>query len=130
MKALLAALLVALAASQAPQALVEEALQLVPRLQALEEAGFNVTSLAEEVNRAIRLAEEGRTGEARAVLDQVEARIAELEAQAPGHARAQELRLYLEAIALALIPVAGYLLIPRAYLYLWARLRRDWVVEE
>lgn len=130
MKPLLAALLVALAASQATQAIVDEALHLVPRLQALEEAGFNVTSLALEVNRAIQLAEQGNTTGARAVLDQVEARIAELEAQAPGHARALEIRLYLEVLALALLPVAGYLLIPRVYLYLWARLRRDWVVEE
>jgi len=108
---------------------VEEALSQVPRLQELDDAGYDVSGLSRTLNQTIWLAREGRVEEARGLLSSIEENITLLEEEAGAHRLAERLGLAAEITALALLPPAVHLLLPRAYLYLWAWARRRWVVE-
>jgi len=94
--------------------------------------GINVTSLVHELSKALKLIDEGSNEsllKAKAIIDHVKSEVKRLKAEAPRIILMDNLRKYLIVAALACIPIAFYFLLPRAYLALWFRVRRRWVVE-
>ena len=94
--------------------------------------GINVTSLVHELGKALKLIDEGSNEsvlKAKAIMDHVKSEVKRLKAEAPRIILMDNLRKYLIVAALACIPIAFYFLLPRAYLLIWFRVRRRWVVE-
>lgn len=94
--------------------------------------GINVTSLVHELGKALKLIDEGSNEsllKAKAIIDHVKSEVRKLKAEAPRIILMDNLRKYLIIAALACIPIAFYFLLPRAYLLIWFRVRRRWVVE-
>ena len=94
--------------------------------------GINVTSLVHELSKALKLIDEGSNEsvlKAKAIMDHVKSEVKRLKAEAPRIILMDNLRKYLIVAALACIPIAFYFLLPRAYLLIWFRVRRRWVVE-
>ena len=98
----------------------------------LGKEGINVTSLVHELSKALKLIDEGSNEsllKAKAIIDHVKSEVRKLKAEAPRIILMDNLRKYLIVAALACIPIAFYFLLPRAYLLVWFRIRRRWVVE-
>ncbi len=98
----------------------------------LGKEGINVTSLVHELSKALKLIDEGSNEsllKAKAIIDHVKSEVRKLKAEAPRIILMDNLRKYLIVAALACIPIAFYFLLPRAYLLVWFRVRRRWVVE-
>ena len=104
--------------------------EVVDRLSRLRSMGGNVTSLVDEVNRAIQYAESGDMDSASRILDRVEANITSLEPVVEHEYKIHTIEKYGVVAFLLLLPVIVYIGLPRLYLALWFRLRRKWIVEE
>lgn len=104
--------------------------QIVERLSRLRSMGGNITSLIEEVNKAIQLAENGDIDSANRILDRVEANITSLEPVVEHEYKIQTVEKYGIVAFLLILPLIVYIGLPRLYLALWFRLRRKWIVED
>uniref|UniRef100_A0A7C4FE87 Uncharacterized protein n=1 Tax=Ignisphaera aggregans TaxID=334771 RepID=A0A7C4FE87_9CREN len=101
---------------------------LVDRASKLHSMGVNTTNVVEKLSSAVEAYEHGDFEKAWAHLNEARKIVEELEKGA-GEAYSRLLLLKVATVALlASIPIAVYLLLPRAYLYLWFRVRRKWVV--
>ena len=101
---------------------------LVDRASKLHSMGVNTTSVVEKLSSAVEAYEHGDSEKAWALLNEARKIVEELEKGAGGtYSRLLLLKATTVAL-LASIPIAVYLLLPRAYLYLWFRVRRKWVV--
>jgi hypothetical protein len=101
---------------------------LVGRVSELYSKGLNVSDVIEKLNRAIVLYEENRPDEATRLVEEARSLIDDMSRVAD---RVYYTNMALKAItvtALASIPVLVYFLLPRAYLYLWFKSRRKWLV--
>lgn len=87
--------------------------------------GADVTAAVEELNKAIRLYEDGDASGA------VEAakRAAELAGDPPGTLERLTPRI-VAAAGLAMLPLAVYTLLPEVWARAWVWARRNWIVEE
>lgn len=104
--------------------------EVVERLSRLRSMGGNVTSLVEEVNKAIHYAESGDADSANRILDRVEANITSLEPVVEHEYKVHTIEKYGIVAFLLALPIIVYIGLPRLYLALWFRLRRKWIVEE
>jgi hypothetical protein len=101
---------------------------LVGRVSELYSKGLDVSDVIEKLNRAIVLYEENRSEEAIRLVEEARSLIDDMSRVAD---RVYYTNMALKAItvtALASIPVLVYFLLPRAYLYLWFKSRRKWLV--
>jgi len=103
--------------------------KLVKELGYLESSGLNVSSLVEELDKAVKLYYSGERSKALRILQSIEASVSKLKPLAREAAARRTMEKAITVAALASAPIAVYLLLPRAYLYLWYRLRRKWIVE-
>ena len=110
--------------------LLQEAMDLLSRIQELDRMEVNVSSLVHELNASIALLQEGRRAEAQKLLDDLNERVNQYESTAAGHYLRVRLYRFLTVGILLSIPVLFYLLFPRIYLYLWFRWRRRWIISE
>ena len=126
-----AALLPTVSAQQRPSfsSFDSEVGRLVGELSLIRSRGVNVTKYVNELNRAVSLYESGNSSEAYAIVDNLSNEI-------PGLLRLSEkvhmhilIKRYTAVGLLLVTPVLVYLLLPRAYLYLWYASRRNWIVE-
>jgi len=115
-------------AENSAQQIIDEALGVLERLQALSEKGLNVSKLAEELNEALDLAQAGDLESAKSKLASVEDEVSRLEAEADRYYAVSTAVKYAKVVGLLLIPVAFFFLFPRVYLYIWFKSRRRWVV--
>jgi len=102
--------------------------ELYTRTVRLASQGIDVGGVVEHLSRALKLLELGRYTEALEELGRAEGLLSELELGAGGTALRMRLARYGAAAALASVPLATYLLLPRVYVYAWYRARRRWVV--
>ncbi len=110
----------------------EEFIKLYAEVAELGKEGINVTSLVHELSIALKLINEGTNeslARAESILSHVRSEVESLKAEAPQIILISNFRKYGTAAAIAAIPVALYFLLPRAYLAIWFRVRRRWVVE-
>ncbi len=107
----------------------ERVSRLVEDLGVLRERGVDVSGLVAELNRAISLAERGDWSGAYEELSRLESRVSQLMEETEGAETMLAIKKYAEAALLLLVPVVVYIALPRVYLLLWYRARRDWVVE-
>ena len=103
--------------------------KLVKELGYLESKGVDVSSLIEDLDKAIKLYEMGERKEALKIIRSIEAEVSKLKAIANEVAMRRTIYKAVTVAALASIPVIVYFLLPRAYLYLWYLPRRKWIVE-
>lgn len=103
---------------------------IVDRLGVLQDRGVNVTVYVDRVNGALREAEAGNYSGAILELQKVSAEVDEALASTRGAPLRLAAERAAEVAALLSLPVLVYLLLPRAYLYLWYLSRREWLVEE
>lgn len=101
---------------------------LVERAGELYSKGLNVSAVIEKLNSAIVKYEENSTEEARRLIAEVRGLIENMSTIADRVYFTNMARKALVVAALASIPVLVYTLLPRAYLYLWYRSRRKWLV--
>ena len=95
--------------------------------------GMDVKELIRDLNKAIQLIRKGdeeSLRRAKAILDSLSARVEEISRELPRYRLVRDLCTYSRVALLLSIPVAMYFLLPRAYLRLWYRYRRRWLVEE
>jgi outer membrane PBP1 activator LpoA protein len=101
---------------------------LVNRASELYSKGLDVSSVVEKLNRAIVLYEENRPEEAARLVEEAGSILNDMSRVAD---RVYYTNMALKAVtvtALASIPILVYFLLPRAYLYLWFKSRRKWLV--
>ena len=103
---------------------------IVDALSVLEDAGIDISNYTRVLNRALRLAEQGRVAEALGAIEDIYAAINETYRAASAEAMRASLLRYVAAIAVLLTPIAVYAALPRLYLYTWYLVRRGWLVEE
>ncbi|MCS7099818.1 MAG: hypothetical protein RMH84_07200 [Sulfolobales archaeon] len=102
--------------------------ELYRRVADLALQGVDVGELVKLLNSALDLLESGELGEASRVLSELEWMVSELEEEASAIVLEKSIAKYATVAALLSFPVAVYLLLPRAYLYLWYSSRRRWLV--
>jgi len=102
--------------------------ELYTRTVRLASQGIDVGGVVEHLSKALKLLELGRYTEALEELGRAEGLLSELELGAGGTVLRMRLARYGTAAALASVPLATYLLLPRVYVYAWYRARRRWVV--
>ncbi len=110
----------------------EEFIKLYVEVAELGKEGVNVTPLVHELSKALKLINEGTNESlvrAEYVLSHVRSEVESLKAESPRIVLMNDFRKYGTAAAIATIPVALYFLLPRAYLAIWFRVRKRWVVE-
>ena len=103
--------------------------KIVKDLEYLESKGIDVSKLVEQLDRAIKLYENGNRVEAEKILLNISREVVALKSIANDVAIRILITKIATVAALASIPLLVYLLLPRAYLYLWYLSRRRWVVE-
>lgn len=101
---------------------------IVRRLEGLSGKGANVDDLVGSLDRAVRLADEGRANESAEILAGVRGSLSVLEASAEGAYLGSVALRYLYAALILSAPLAAYAALPRIYALLWVWLRRRWVV--
>ncbi|MCX8205512.1 MAG: hypothetical protein N3H31_07680 [Candidatus Nezhaarchaeota archaeon] len=102
--------------------------KLYGRIADLAVRGVDVDELVRLLSSALDLLESGELGEASRVLSELEGMVSELEEEASAIVLEKSIAKYATVAALLSFPVAVYLLLPRAYLYLWYSSRRRWLV--
>ena len=102
--------------------------ELYVRTVRLASQGINVDEVVEHLSKSLELLEAGHYGEALEEMVCAEDVITRLELSAGSVVLRNALVRYGAATALALVPLAIYLLLPRVYVYAWYRARRRWVV--
>ncbi|QOJ79296.1 hypothetical protein IG193_02195 [Infirmifilum lucidum] len=103
---------------------------LLRDVEYLDSRGVDVSNITKSLDAAIRLYDANRTSETMGMLDSISSEVDALKSQAEGiYLRRTVARYGVAALALSL-PLIAYLAVPRAYLYLWFRLRRGWLVRK
>jgi len=102
--------------------------ELYVRVVKLASQGVDVGEVAEHLSRALKLLELGQYGEAAEEVGRAEEVLTRLELSANTIALRASLAKYGGVAALASVPLAVYVLLPRVYVYTWYRARRRWVV--
>jgi len=127
--------LVALSIALLPQVAVAEVAdpytklyELYVRVAKLASQGIDVGDVVEYLSRALKFLELERYADALEELERAEVILSELELSAGSVVLRMRLSKYGTAVALALVPVAIYVLLPRVYVYAWYRARRRWLV--
>ncbi len=98
------------------------------KLTELSEAGLNVSDYVILMNEALAAIDEGKYSRAEALLDEVEPLINDSYAGLSNYLLFRLVIKYVTVTAVLLVPPLFYYLFPRAYLSIWFRLRRRWVV--
>ncbi|MEZ0290293.1 MAG: hypothetical protein ABWJ42_04310 [Sulfolobales archaeon] len=88
----------------------------------------DVDPLIRDLNRAISAYESDNYSDYTMILRSVENNISILKSSAERIYFEHMIRVYGIVIGIGLVPLLIYTLLPRAYLYLWYRYRRKWVV--
>ncbi len=127
--ALIVAMLSFLNSSIEMQTFDREVGSLVQQLEQLYSAGVDVDPLVRDLDRAVKLYENGHRDSAITILKEIRERIELLKSRAPEIALRKRIALGIEVGALASIPLLVYFVLPRIYLLLWYRARRKWLVE-
>ncbi len=120
-------------ASSIPErkALRNELIQLYTETVNLSREGVNVSGVVNDLSSALALIDEGSNEsliKASQILSNASKEINALRAEAPRIKLMNDLRLYGTVAVLASIPILTYFLLPRAYLIMWFRSRRRWLV--
>lgn len=102
--------------------------ELYGRTVRLASRGVDVSEVIEHLSKALKLLEAGRYGDALEEMERAEAILSEIEPAADRVVLEKNLVRYGTVAALASLPAAIYVLLPRAYIYAWYRARRRWVV--
>lgn len=104
--------------------------EYVERIAELEAKHVDARNVVDKLNEAVKAFEQGDHARAGLILSEVDTMLADLE---EGSQQAYLLHTASKAASvavLALIPLLVYTLLPRAYIYLWFKTRRKWVVRE
>lgn len=105
--------------------------ELFTRVEELGLEGVNVTGFVKELNEALKLVNSGDNASmdrAVEILNDLEVRVSRAEASLPSLRVWRAVTTYAQVAVAASIPILAYFLIPRAYVALWFRLRRRWLV--
>ena len=105
--------------------------ELFTRVEELGLEGVNVTGFVKELNEALKLVNSGDNASmdrAVEILNDLEVRVSRAEASLPSLRAWRAVTTYAQVAVAASIPILAYFLIPRAYVALWFRLRRRWLV--
>ncbi len=95
----------------------------------LYEKGVNVDELIKKLNQALKLIEEGNKKKAENIISEVKEEITKLKLIADEVYLRKTIILYSELALILSIPILVYLLLPRIYLHLWYKYRREWVIK-
>ncbi|MCS7108348.1 MAG: hypothetical protein NZ911_03030 [Sulfolobales archaeon] len=110
----------------------DEFLSIYEELVRLSQLGINVDDLVKDLSMALELINDG-SGEsltkAKSILEDVRRRLEVVRSKANYEVIYKNLIKYSSVAILALIPLATYYLLPRAYLRIWFMVRRRWVVK-
>jgi len=106
-----------------------ELIQLYKRVYRLGRDGINVTDIVRDLNTVLAYVREGDLDRAGQLLNDIDARVSDLEARSGGIIFWMNVRKYSVAAALISLPILAYIFIPRIYLEAWYRLRRRWRVK-
>lgn len=133
----IAALVIAALAAQAVEAQApadegarvwQELVQAYRIVADLSQAGINTTEYVRELRQALQAIDGGDYGRAQEILDRVMPQLQSLEGQRDSYVLMSNARKYATAAAILAIPPLTYYLLPRAYLRIWYRLRRNRIV--
>jgi len=117
-------------AHQADSQFEKNVVGLLKDLELLEGKGIDVRGLIHKLDEAIKLAELGEFDKAMGLVEEVRLEVALLKEVADRVYAYEAIRKYGLVIGILSIPALTYFLLPRAYLYLWFKCRRRWIVEE
>jgi len=103
------------------------------RLKPLSQAGMNTSVVEEYVNNALRLLNKGNLTSEEASwvegnLTLARQELSSLEASYSSFITWRYVTIAITVVAYAMIPLAVYFLLPRAWAYLWFKTRRKWIV--
>ncbi|MEM2499344.1 MAG: hypothetical protein QXI94_04170 [Sulfolobales archaeon] len=102
--------------------------ELYSRTAELSLKGVETGRLEELLASALHFIEAGDYGRASEVMSEVGRCLLELESRVDELLLVKNLVKYGTAVALLVLPLLIYLLLPRLYVYLWYMARRSWVV--
>ena len=103
-------------------------IQVYRRVYMLGRDGVNVTNIVRDLNMVLRYVREGNLDRAERLLNDIDARVSDLEARSGDILFWMNARKYSVAALLISLPILAYIFIPRIYLEAWYRLRRRWRV--
>ena len=106
-----------------------EVIQIYKRVYRLGREGINVTNIVRDLNMVLAYVREGDLDRAGRLLNDIDARVSDLEARSGDIIFWMNVRKYSTAAALISLPILAYIFIPRIYLETWYRLRRRWRVK-
>lgn len=107
---------------------VESVVLIVRDLEYLNSRGVDVSSVVVELNRAIEFYSGNNYEEAYSCLNKARSLVEELKYNAESAFMGLLLIKALTVAILGSLPLLVYTLLPRAYLYLWFKFHKKWVV--
>lgn len=108
-------------------------IKVYSKVEFLGSQGINVTSLVDNLNRALELIEKGDNEsliEAYNIITFVNTSCNHLMEELPDIVMWRNIRIYSTIGLLASLPILLYIFLPRIYLYVWYNSRKKWVVQE
>lgn len=120
----------ALAQVDANSTIWQQWLDAYSKVSEMSRAGMNVSSYVFYLQQSLSLMQNGDLEKARALLESVIPQIDASYQQLGSFIFWKNAEKYLTVALIALIPVLFYIYFPRAYLSIWYRARRKWVIEE
>ncbi len=100
------------------------------RVQQLEAKHVDTHSVVEKINEAVMAYEQGDYARASSILGEADSLLMELEKSSQQAYIFYTISKALSVAVLALTPLLVYIILPRAYVYLWFKTRRKWIVRE
>ncbi|HEU97482.1 MAG TPA: hypothetical protein ENO36_01315 [Fervidicoccus fontis] len=100
------------------------------KLVYLNSMNVNVTSLVDNLNKALILYQNGNISQAIEIINQIDSNATLLMNQAESIHYKHLVEKYSEVAILLSIPIVIYFLLPRAYAYYWFVSRKRWKVRE
>ena len=103
---------------------------IIRDLEYLYSKHVDISSIVQELNQAIKLWEQGEKDKALEILKNIKKEIQKLKSIANDIDLQYRIVKYIKIGIIISIPILIYFLLPRAYLYIWYRTRRKWIIRE
>lgn len=97
-------------------------------LAELSRADINVTQYTQKLRQALQAMEQGNYQQAQNIINQIIPQLQQLQANKENYILTENIKKYVTATTIFIIPLLFYYLFPRAYLKIFHRIRKKWTV--